>query len=181
MRVTDISFHYETERLILRPAIIEDAAFYFRLMNSAKWLQFIGDRQLYSLEATALYVQQKMLTAWEKHGFGTFTVIRWQDHTMIGTCGLFVRDGLNGVDLGFALLSEYEGKGYAYEAAARIKEVAFEEFHLQELLAIALPENTASLKLLKKLGFHSVRTTTLPGDKEEVLLLKACPTGLSSA
>jgi len=180
MRVTDISFHYETTRLILRPVIIEDAEFYFHLMNSPKWVQFIGDRHLKSPEDAALYIQQKMLPDWEKNDFGNFTIIRREDLVRIGTCGLFVREGLNGVDLGFALLSEYEGQGYAYEAASKIKDVAYEAFHLPELLAIALPENTDSLKLLKKMGFHAVGTTTLPGDEQEVLLLKAYPTGLPS-
>jgi RimJ/RimL family protein N-acetyltransferase len=114
-----------------------------------------------------------MLTAWDKHGFGNFTIIRREDLVRIGTCGLFVRDGLHGVDLGFALLSEYEGKGYAYEAASRIKKAAFEDFHLPELLAIVLPDNNASLKLLHKLGFQLSGTTKLPGDKEKLLLLKA--------
>ena len=180
MQTTDFHFFYETKRLILRPVKIEDAEFYFHLMNSPKWLQFIGDRELRNLKETELYIQQKMLLDWKKNGYGSFTVLLQEDLTMIGTCGLFVREGLNGVDLGFALLSEYEGQGYAYEAASRIKDAAFNEFHLQELFAITLPENKVSQKLLKKLGFQSVGTTTLPGDEQEVLLLKAYPTGLPS-
>jgi RimJ/RimL family protein N-acetyltransferase len=166
---------FETQRLKLRPVKPEDAEFYFHLMTSPKWLQFIGDRHLKSREDAAIYIEHKMLPAWDKNGFGSFTVIRREDDEKIGTCGLFVREELKGVDLGFAFLSQYEGQGYAYEATSKIKEVAFEVFHLSALLAIALPDNTASLKLLKKLGFRQVGTTVLPGDSEELLMLKAYP------
>ena len=175
MHTNHLPYLFETQRLRLRPVIPEDAGFYFRLMTSPKWIQFIDDRHLKSREDASIYIEHKILPAWDKNGFGSFTVIRREDDEKIGICGLFVRDGLHGVDLGFALLSEYEGKGYAYEAASKIKEVAFEVFHLSALLAIALPDNTASLKLLKKLGFKQVGTTVLPGDSEELLMLKAYP------
>jgi RimJ/RimL family protein N-acetyltransferase len=165
--------HFETQRLILRPVVPEDAAFYFQLMNSPKWLQNIGDRQLSTVQDSEQYIQQKMIPALKKHGFSSYTVIRRTDQAMLGTCGLFDRAGLNGIDLGFALLPEYEGKGYAYEAASRILRAAFEDFHLPEMLAIASPQNTASLRLLKKLGFQSVGHTTLPAEMDELILLKA--------
>lgn len=45
------------------------------------------------------------------------TVIRKLDNVKIGTCGLYDREGIDGVDIGFAFLPEYEKKGFAFENA----------------------------------------------------------------
>ncbi|HAH25695.1 MAG TPA: GNAT family N-acetyltransferase, partial [Prolixibacteraceae bacterium] len=61
-------------------------------------------------------------------GYGNFTVTRKSDRVKIGICGLFDREGLEGIDIGFAFLPEYERKGYAFESADKLKDKAFDEF-----------------------------------------------------
>ena len=41
---------FQSERLIIRPTLEEDADLIFQLMNSPKFIKYIGDRQLYSVE-----------------------------------------------------------------------------------------------------------------------------------
>ena len=90
----------------------------------------------------------------------------------IGCCGLYDREGLEGIDIGFAFLPEYEGKGFAFEAADKLKNVAFKEFGLHALSAITSKHNVASQRLLEKLGLTLVGTTALPSANEELLLFK---------
>lgn len=163
---------FETERLILRPTSIEDAEFILELLNTPKWLEYIGDRMVRSLEDALAYIHSRILPQQERLGYGNYTVIRKEDQSIIGTCGLYDRAGLDAIDIGFAFLPEYEGLGYAFEAADRLKRVAFDEFGINEILAITVKQNLSSQKLLEKLGLNLVGTTRIPNDEEELLLYR---------
>ncbi len=161
---------FETERLFLRPTNSEDAEFIYNLMHTPKWIKFIGDRNVHSVEAAAWYIENKIQSQLKKLGFSNYTAIRKADGEKIGTCGLYDREGLEGVDLGFAFLPEYEGQGYGYETANRIKEAGLNEFNLKTLNAITLPDNVVSQRLLMKLGFKFVSMINVPNDDEELML-----------
>ncbi|MCF6411061.1 GNAT family N-acetyltransferase [Pseudalkalibacillus salsuginis] len=55
---------------------------------------------------------------YEWEGFGLFLTELKETHTPIGLCGLFKREGLEDVDIGFAFLVDYQSKGYAFEGAS---------------------------------------------------------------
>lgn len=160
---------YQTERLTLRPTNQEDAAFVLELLNSPKWLQNVGDRNVKSPEEAKKYIEVKMLPQLERIGFGNFTVIRKTDGAKIGSCGLYDRPDLEGVDIGFAFLPEYEGKGYAFESANKIMQLVREEFKLTRVSGITIEANTASRRLLEKLGLKFEKFINLPGDEEELM------------
>ncbi|MFD0976107.1 GNAT family N-acetyltransferase [Salinimicrobium gaetbulicola] len=161
---------FETERLLIRPTQPEDGEFIYQLLNTPKWLKNIGNRKVYSEEDGRKYVLNKMTPQLERLGFSNYTVIRKKDGVKIGTCGLYDREGLEGVDIGFAFLPEFEKKGYAFEASSCIKNAAFEEFDLSKINAITLKENLDSQKLLERLGLSFQEVITLPGESEELML-----------
>lgn len=161
---------FNTSRLHLRPTNVEDADFVLRLMNSPKWLQYIGDRKVKSEEDARQYIKDRMLPQLERLGYSNFTVIRKEDGAKLGSCGLYDREGLEGVDLGFAFLPEYEGKGYAYEAARMIKDASSANFNIKKLKAITMEANLSSRKLLEKLDFEFKQLVKLPHDPEELML-----------
>lgn len=161
---------FETERLVLKPTSEEDAAFIFELLNTPKWLQYIGDRNIRTLEDAAMYIQNKMLPQLERLGYSNYTVSRKTDNIKVGTCGLYDREGLDGVDIGFAFLPDYEKNGYAFEAAYKLKEAASLDFKLKTLNAITVRENISSQRLIEKLGLKFKEIITLPNDDEELLL-----------
>jgi RimJ/RimL family protein N-acetyltransferase len=163
---------FETERLVIRPTGIEDAALILELVNTPKWLEFIGDRNVKTMEESRAYIEEKMLPQLERLGYANYTVIKKSEGSKIGTCGLYDREGLDGIDIGFAFLPQFECQGYGYESALCIKNAAFEEFGIEELRAITSKKNVASQKLLEKLGFNCTGVTTLPGENEELLLYK---------
>jgi ribosomal-protein-alanine N-acetyltransferase len=163
---------YETERLLLRPSIEDDADMLLALFNSPKYLQFVGDRNLRSLDDARKYIRERMIPQFERLGFSNNTVIRRSDGAKLGCCGLYDREGLNGVDIGFGFLPQYEGQGYAFEAANRVKQVGVEEFGITEILGITVRDNLASQKLLAKLGLNRDGYTTLPGETTKLLLYR---------
>ncbi|MBJ6119541.1 GNAT family N-acetyltransferase [Pontibacter sp. BT310] len=160
---------FETERLLLIPSTEDDAAFVLELLNTPKWLQYIGDRKVHTLEAAKEYIRNRMLPQYAKLGYGNYTVTRKDDGAKLGNCGLYDREGLEGIDIGFAFLPEHEGKGYAREAATEVKRAAIEVFGLNRIGAITVKENTSSQKLLEKLGLRFLKTVQLPNSDEELL------------
>ena len=161
---------FETERLLLKPMSKEDAPFLLELLNSPKWIKYVGDRNVHSIEEAASYIKIKMIPQLKRLGFSNYTVIRKTDHAKLGSCGLYDREGLEGVDIGFAFLPQYEKMGYAFESANKIKELAFSQFNLKQISAITTKENKDSQKLLKKLGLKYMKIINIPDDDEDLLL-----------
>ena len=161
---------FETDRLLIRPVQESDAGFIYELMNSDAWIKNIGDRNIHTEEDALSYIKTKMFPQMERLGYGNYTIVLKESNSCIGTCGLYDRAGLKGIDIGFALLPSYMRKGYGYEAARRILEAAFTDFDIKEIQGITLEENLASRKLLEKLGLSLSGTTRIPNDEEELLL-----------
>lgn len=158
--------------MTLRPIDARDAQFVCDLFNSAKFLQYIGDRKVRSAQDAEKYIEERMRPGSGGHVLVNYVMIRKEDGAKMGSCGLFNREGLDGVDIGFALLSDYERQGYAAEAAFRVRDAAFEEFDMKEIIAITDMENRASQALLEKLGLCREGTTTLPNEVQELFLYR---------
>lgn len=158
----------ETERLLLQPMRIEDADLIFELYNTANFIRFIGDRNIKTIEDAENYIKTKFLPQIEKFGYGNFLIIQKSDQKKIGGVGIFHRDGLDVQDIGFSFLPEFEGKGYGFEAASKLLEMAFSEFGLKKISAITTNENISSQKLIEKLGLKYLKMIRLPEDEEEL-------------
>ncbi|MBT8264434.1 MAG: GNAT family N-acetyltransferase [Muriicola sp.] len=156
---------FETERLNMIPTSKEDATFIYELMNSPKWIKFIGDRKIRTVKDAEEYIDMRMRPQLERVGFSVYTLVRKSDQAKIGICCLIDREELEGIDLGYALLPDHEGAGYAQEASEKMIAVGFEEFGLPNLYAITNPTNKASQKLLQKLGFISIGDLQLVDEK----------------
>lgn len=161
---------FETERLWLKLTIVEDAAFILKLLNTPKWIQYIGDRNVHTIKEAKDYIEQRMLPQLERLGYSNYTVIRKSDGEKLGTCGLYDREGLEGIDIGFAFLPQFEKKGYAFESVSKLLEAAIHEFNLKEINAITAKENIASQKLLTKIGMTFKKIVSLSIDTEELML-----------
>lgn len=160
----------ETERLILRWMSAGDAVFILELLNDPDWLRFIGDKGVTTIEAARAYIQQGPTAMIVRHGFGLYLTELKESGVPIGMCGLIKRDGLDDVDIGFAFLAKYREKGYAYEAAAATIEYGMKTLRLPRIVAITMPDNRSSIRLLEKLGMRFERPVRLPGDAEELSL-----------
>lgn len=161
--------NFETERLYLRPTNLADADINLKLLNTEEFKKYVGDRNVNTFEESREYLKNRNLPQIEKLGYGNFTLIKKDTGEKIGGCGLFHREGLDVVDIGFSFLPEYFGKGYGYEAASRILRAGFEEYGLQKISAITVKENIASQKLIEKLGLKFQKIVRIPNDPEDLL------------
>jgi len=163
----------QSDRLMIRPMTLDDAAFIFRLVNEPSWLENIGDRQVHSLADAERFIREKVLAFYQSHGFGMYVIESRSTGVAIGVCGIVVRESLPGADLGFALLPEFWGQGFALEAASAVVSYAYHELRLPPLLAITSQRNARSCRLLEKLGFEYQGLVRLTPDGEELRLYRA--------
>ncbi|MEN7343643.1 MAG: GNAT family N-acetyltransferase [Pseudomonadota bacterium] len=159
-----------TERLTLSYLSPADAPFILELVNDPDWLRFIGDKAIHSIEDAEDYIRTGPMSMYEVGGLGMLRVARASDNDVIGVCGLVDREGLDDIDIGFALLPSYRQRGYAREAALAVLADAFQSPRLGQVAAIALPHNLPSITLLTSIGFRHSESIRLPGEKDVLSL-----------
>ncbi len=138
----------QTNRLQLRPIDTDDAEFMLKLLNCPGFIRFIGDRQVRTIESCKAYIENMLANP-----DITYWVIQLNlNETPVGVVTWVKRDFLPVPDLGYALLPEFEGNGYAFEASKAW--LAFQKKENESVLAICQADNTASIKLLQKLTFE---------------------------
>jgi RimJ/RimL family protein N-acetyltransferase len=156
----------ETPRLRLREFNAGDAAFALELVNEPAWIRFIGDRQVRTLDDARRYLENGPIAMYPRIGFGLYLVALKASGEPIGMCGLIKRDTLPDVDVGFAFLSRFQGKGYAREAASAVIAWGRARFALSRIVAILSRDNEPSVRLLRKLGFEREGTVRIAGDDD---------------
>lgn len=142
----------ETTRLRLRRLTEGDAAFMLRLLNEPGFIANIGDKGVRTLDDAVTNLRTGPLDSYAVHGFGMWRMERRADGLPVGICGLLRRNGMDDVEIGYALLAEYEGQGYTSEAALACRDLALTVFGLPRIVAIVTPGNIGSERILQKLG-----------------------------
>jgi RimJ/RimL family protein N-acetyltransferase len=160
----------ETGRLSLRRLEFDDAPFLVGLLNQPSFLANIGDRGVRTVEDAHRYLREGPMAMYEKFGFGLWHVSLRENGNPIGMCGLLRRDILPDVDVGYAFLPEYWGRGYAFEAADATLRHAAAKFGLARVIGVVSEGNGASIRVLEKLGMSFERMVSMRPDEPDVRL-----------
>lgn len=144
----DVPPFVTTARLLLTPLTVADAPFILELVNTEGWLQFIGNRNITSPPEATAYIQKILANP----NISYWVVQRKDNQQPIGIVTFIKREYLEHLDIGFAFLPNVAKHGYAYEATSAVLHKLISERHLSHILATTVPENTNSIKLLKKIG-----------------------------
>lgn len=159
-----------TERLLLRMANSADAAFILELYNSDDFVQFVGDKKLFTVEDAERYIQTSMLDMHEQKGVCLLVVESKSQDKQLGVCGLIKRDELEAYDLGYGFLPGEYRQGYGFESAQAVISYAKEREDIKDLVAITTSDNISSQKLLTKLGFTYIKVQKPISDTIDLLL-----------
>lgn len=162
----------ETDRIRVCHLSESDAEFIFKLLNTPGWMKFIGNKNVHSVPDAENYIRNGPLNSYKDKGFGLYVVKLKKENISAGICGLIKRDFLEDIDLGFAFLPEYEGKGYAYESLSAVLNHAKKDLGISKLSAITDKDNYRSIKLLIKTGFIYDRKIFLEDEVKDILLYK---------
>lgn len=161
-----------TERLELRWLTPDDAAMMLAIWNDPAFLRYVGDRGVRTVEQAREALTAGLLQLYVDYGYGPFRLALRDDGNDVGICGLFRRDGLDEPDIGFAILRDYRGQGYGFEAATAVLDHARDALQLSGVTAIVSPQNGPSIGMLQKLNMRYERTMRLPGDDHDVSLYR---------
>lgn len=153
----------------------EDIVFVHRLLNEPSFLENIGDRGVHNLEDARGYILKGPMTSYRANGFGLYRLQTKQDGQTVGMCGLVSRPTLDDVDLGYALLPEFCGRGYAVEAGAAVLADARKRLGLGRIVAIVDPRNAGSIRVLEKLDFRFEKMVQLTPDDAALKLFASGP------
>lgn len=133
---------------MIRPLTKGDADFILKIVNSEGWLKYIGDRNIKNSGDAQNYIRK--ILANDKYFYSVFQLKETGD--TIGIISFLYRDNQAHPDIGFAILPEFEKKGYSFEAARKYLDEIIKETSIDKIIGITLPGNTKSIKLLEKLG-----------------------------
>jgi RimJ/RimL family protein N-acetyltransferase len=150
----------ETQRLILRRFTLHDVDDLLRQVYSdPEAMRFLPGGKTRSRKQTEQRVQG-FIDHWEQHGFGGMAVIHRADQQLIGQIGLQFIPGETAVEIFYAIARTYWGKGLTTEAAHAVLTYGFEKAGLDRIMAVAVPENIASQRIMQKIGMTGGDLTT---------------------
>jgi len=160
-----------TPRLYLREFTIGDAQLLIDLNSTIDVTRYTGDGPVKDLEE-AKRILTEIIFPQYKNKIGRWAVHLKDTNEFIGWCGLkYIADN-NEVDLGYRFFKQYWGKGYATESAKAVLDYGINTMHLKNIVAQAAKANTASLNVIKKLGFVYLKDDLCAHDEAEVYVLK---------
>ncbi|OUL28090.1 GNAT family N-acetyltransferase [Nostoc sp. 106C] len=145
----------ETLRLRLRHFTLDDFDDLFRLYADAEVMRYLSPRTSEQTKNSLCnHIQQ-----WQEHNLGMWAVIHKETGKMIGRCGLGFLADTPEVELGYVFDKFYWNMGLATEAAQATLKYGFWEVKLEQIVAIAHPENIASVRVIEKVGMKYQKHT----------------------
>jgi len=162
-----VAVSIQTQRLHLRElSPLHDAANMLALLNDPGFIAGIGDRNVRSEAQARDYLANWHGAQYATAGFGHYAIELRETGGFIGTAGLIQRADLALPDIGYALLSAHQGRGYAEEAARAVMAHARDTLGLRALCAIVSPGNAGSVRLLEKLGLRREGDYVIAAERE---------------
>lgn len=157
----------ETPRLLLRPTAPQDFEPWAAFMGDADASKFVGGPQP---RPAAWRGFMSMAGAWAMQGFAMFSVIEKSSGRWIGRLGPWMPEGWPGTEVGWGLIREARGRGYATEGSTAAIDWAFDNLGWTEVIHCIAPDNAPSQAVAVRLGSRKMRTTNLPAPFESYVV-----------
>ncbi|TKC05898.1 GNAT family N-acetyltransferase [Pedobacter frigoris] len=146
----------ETDRIILREIVMEDAPAMFEMDSDPEVHRYLGKNPVKTITQVEDYISF-IRKQYIDYGIGRWAIVDKATSEFVGWGGLKYRTdtviGHTGFyEVGYRLLRKFWGRGYATESARASVKYAFEELNLDAVYAMASVENAASRNALLKTG-----------------------------
>ena len=142
----------ETARLRLRLFTHADVQIMFELGSDPDVIKYAEATPVRDLEEAMQRLEQGPLSDYEKYGYGRFAVELKETGNVIGFCGIKYLPEIELPEVGYRYLKEYWGRGIGTEVAQACVDFARDDLKIKKLVALIMPDNTASINLAVKLG-----------------------------
>ncbi|MCA1615420.1 MAG: GNAT family N-acetyltransferase [Acidobacteria bacterium] len=143
----------ETDRLLMRPPTRADLPALVELRSDEDVSRYLGGAAMAKPEV----LDQRLdfyIGCHERHGFAMGPLLRKDGGGMIGWGGLQPLEETGEIEVGYSFAKAHWGQGYATETAAAWLRYGFARAGLARIVAVASPENTASRRVMEKLGMR---------------------------
>jgi RimJ/RimL family protein N-acetyltransferase len=140
-----------TPRLLLRQFRDDDIEAYAPIVGDPEVMRFLGDRRPMS-RSDAWRQMAMILGHWELRGYGYWAVEERATGRLAGRVGYMNPEGWPAIECGWTLGREYQGRGYATEAARAAMTWGFEHLGLDRIISLIDPENLPSIRVAERLG-----------------------------
>ncbi|HEY6504065.1 MAG TPA: GNAT family N-acetyltransferase [Chitinophagaceae bacterium] len=160
---------FETERLIVHPYTMDDLDHFFRLNGDEEVMRYI--RPAKTREQSKEFLEKIIAAYTERPGLGRWGMYSKTGDQFVGSFAVIPVENSDKLQLGYALLKENWGKGYASESVKGGVQYAFGKLGLEEIAAITFPENIPSQKVLLKNGFVFDKSITEEGKTLNLYML----------
>ena len=141
----------ETSRLILRQWKPDDWIRFKPIATNPLVIRYVGTGQLPSDEAIQAYIESAR-SLYRTERFCLWPLIYRANRELIGFCGFDHLWGGDEIEIGYWLAPGYWGKGLATEAARAVMQYGRDRLGLRRIVAVAQPENKASIRVMEKIG-----------------------------
>jgi ribosomal-protein-alanine N-acetyltransferase len=141
----------ETDRLVLAAWQLSDWIALRPIATDVEVMRYITGGVPWTDERIQLFVTRQ-IELFSQRGFCRWKLLVKPTREMIGFCGVgFWGDGVE-LEIGWWLARQYWARGLATEAARAALRDVFERAGLDRVISIARPANTASIRIMEKLG-----------------------------
>ena len=141
----------ETERLILRELAPGDLPRLIEIRSAPEVYQYLGGLKMQNPES----IKKRMkvyIDSYDIYGFGAGAMIWKKTGEMFGWSGLMKLEDLDEVEVGYGMTKEFWRKGIGLECASAWLDFGFKKIGLERIVALAVPENVGSWRIMEKLG-----------------------------
>jgi RimJ/RimL family protein N-acetyltransferase len=159
------SLKLETPRLLLRPPRMEDFDPWAAYLDDEVATKFIGGRQP---RPTAWRTFMGMCGCWHMTGIAMFSVIEKSTGRWVGRLGPWFPEGWPAPEVGWGIVREHWGKGYASEGAAAAMDYACDVLGWKDVIHCIAEDNLASQGVAKNLGSRNLRRVSMPVPYENI-------------
>jgi len=156
-----MTFHIETERLILRELRITDLEGMFELDSDPEVHKYLGKKPVIN-RAASEKILENVLNQYRERGIGRWAVINKSTNEFMGWSGLRLNTeyNMNGFtkyyDVGYRLIKRFWGHGFATESSKTAIDYAFNVLKLEVIYGITEIGNQASHNVLLKIGLKYI-------------------------
>lgn len=159
--MNDPNFRIESGRLYISyclPSSPTHCAFLVELYNTPSFIATCGPTGITTTEQAKTFIENRSAATHARHGHGQYLVSLKETSKPVGIVSLMKGDSpeesYSAPDVGFAMLPQVSGQGYATEAARKLLDYASETLGIKEVFGFTDEKNTASRRVLEKLGLE---------------------------
>jgi len=144
----------QLDGFIMRPLQFSDLDALAAIWADPEVTRFLPNRGVPISRENTEKSLKSFLEHWQQREYGIWVIVENGSSRIVGYCGLRYLDEMNEVEVLYGLAQAYWGRGLATQAAKAAVSYGFKVANLDKLIAMALPDNLASRRVIEKAGLQ---------------------------